>query len=124
MRISIYSLIAVARLSSAAAGREPGKTWRSHRSTARNPLGFVAHKEHLNRIDYLARKVFNLPRHAVVHIVAPGIDKTSSGIPESLTLPVTRLAFAGAIGADSLRRRQRLLVALNRTLPRRMKQPS
>ena len=91
--------------------------------TARNPLGFVAHKEHLNRIDYLARKVFNLPRRAVVHIVAPGIDRTSSRIPESLTLQVTRLAFAGASGADSLRRRQRLLIALNRTLPRRLHRP-
>ena len=91
--------------------------------TARNPLGLVAHKEHLNRIDYLARKVFNLPRRAVVHIVAPGIDQSSSGIPESLILPVTRLAFAGTSGVDSLRRRQRLLIALNRTLPRRMRQP-
>jgi hypothetical protein len=91
--------------------------------TARNPLGFVAHKEHLNRIDYLARKVFNLPRRAVVRIVAPGIDQTSSRIPESLALQVTRLAFAGTSGADSLRRRQRLLIALNRTLPRRAHQP-
>jgi hypothetical protein len=92
--------------------------------TPRNPLGLVAHKEHLNRIDYLARKVFNLPRRVVVQIVAPGIDKTSSGIPESLILPVTRLAFAGTSGADSLRRRQRLLIALHRTLPRRTRQPS
>jgi hypothetical protein len=91
--------------------------------TARNPLGFVAHKEHLNRIDYLARKVFDLPRTAVVHIVAPGVDKPSSGIPEGLALQITRLAFAGASGADALRRRQRLLVALNRTLPRRAPQP-
>jgi hypothetical protein len=88
--------------------------------TARNPLGFVAHEEHLNRIDYLARKVFNLPRDAVVHIVAPGIDKTSSRIPESLILQVTRLIFAGTKDVDALRRRQRILVALNRSLPRRM----
>jgi hypothetical protein len=91
--------------------------------TTRNPLGLVGHKEHLNRIDYLARKVFNLPRGAVVHIVAPGIDKPGSGIPESLLLQVTRLTFAGASGVDSLRRRERLLVALNRTLPRRTHQP-
>ena len=91
--------------------------------TARNPLGLVGHKEHLNRIDYLARKVFNLPRGSVVHIVAPGIDKPGSGIPESLLLQVTRLSFAGASGVDSLRRRERLLVALNRTLPRRTHQP-
>lgn len=91
--------------------------------TARNPLGFVAHREHLRRIDYLARKVFSLPRRAVAHIVTPGADETSSGIPESLMLPVTRLAFAGTSGADSLRRRQRLLIALNRALPRRPHQP-
>jgi len=91
--------------------------------TARNPLGLVAHKEHLNRIDYLTRKVFNLPRSAVAHIVAPGIDTTSTGIPESLILQVTRLTFAGASGVDALRRRQRLLIALNRALPRRTHQP-
>jgi hypothetical protein len=91
--------------------------------TARNPLGLVAHKEHLNRIDYLARKVFSLPRRAVVHIVASGVDQTTSAIPESLILQVTRLTFAGISGADSLRRRQRLLIALNRTLPRRTHQP-
>lgn len=91
--------------------------------TARNPLGLVAHKEHLNRIDYLARKVFNLPRRAVVHVVASGVDQTTSAIPESLILQVTRLTFAGISGADSLRRRQRLLIALNRTLPRRTHQP-
>ena len=91
--------------------------------TAGNPLGLVAHKEHLNRIDYLTRKVFNLPRRAVVRIVAPGVDETSGGIPESLILQVTRLTFAGASGVESLRRRQRLLIALNRTLPRRTRQP-
>jgi hypothetical protein len=91
--------------------------------SARNPLGFVAHKEHMNRIDYLARKVFNLPRRAVVHIIASGTDRTSSGIPESLILQVTRLVFAGTKGADSLRRRQRILVTLNRTLPQREHRP-
>lgn len=84
--------------------------------TARNRLGLVAHKEHLKRIDYLVRSVFKLPRHAVSHIVVPGVDKTSSGVPESLILQVTRLAFAGASGVDALRRRQRILVGLNRAL--------
>jgi hypothetical protein len=87
--------------------------------TACNPLGLVAQKKHLNRIDYLARRVFNLPRHAVVHIVAPGVDKTSSRVPESLILLVTRLAFMGAADVNALRCRQRLLVVLNRALPRR-----
>jgi hypothetical protein len=84
--------------------------------TARNRLGLVAHKEHLERIDYLVRSVFKLPRHAVSHIVVPGVDKTSSGVPESLILQVTRLAFVGASGVDALRRRQRILVSLNRAL--------
>lgn len=84
--------------------------------TARNRLGLVAHKEHLKRTDYLVRSVFKLPRDAVFHIVVPGVDKTSSRVPESLILQVTRLSFAGAGGADALRRRQRILVGLNRAL--------
>lgn len=84
--------------------------------TASNPLGLVAHKEHLKRIDYLVRSAFKLPRHAISHIVVPGVDKTSSGVPENLILQVTRLAFAGASGVDALRRRQRILVRLNRAL--------
>jgi hypothetical protein len=89
--------------------------------TARNPLGLVAHKKHLNRIDYLVRKVFNLPRHAVTHIVAPGADKTSSRVPEGLILLVTRLIFMGARDVRILRRRQHILIALNRSLPRNLK---
>ena len=87
--------------------------------TAYNPLGLIAQKKHLNRIDYLVRKVFRLPRRAVVHIVAPGSDKTSSGVPESLILFITRLTFIGASDANALRRRQRILVFFNRALPRR-----
>jgi hypothetical protein len=34
--------------------------------TARNPLGLVAHQEHLARINYLVRKAFGLPRDATV----------------------------------------------------------
>jgi hypothetical protein len=85
--------------------------------TSRNPLGLVAHQEHLNRIDYLVRKVFNLPSQAVTHIVAPGADKTSSRMPEKLILLVTRLIFTGAKDAHTLRRRQRILIALNHALP-------
>ena len=84
--------------------------------TARNRLGLVAHKEHLKRIDYLVRSVFKLPRDAVFHIVVQGVDKTSSGVPESLILQVTRLVFAGAGGANALRRRQRILIDLNHAL--------
>jgi DUF218 domain len=87
--------------------------------TASNPLGLVAHKEHLKRIDYLARKVFILPRHAVVHIIAPGADKTSSGVPELLMLLVTRLTFMRARDVNALRRRQRILVLMNRAFTRK-----
>lgn len=87
--------------------------------SADNPLGLVAHKAHLKRIEHLACKVFGLPRHAVMRIVSPGADRASSGIPEDLILQVTRITFAGASDADALRRRQRILVALNHLLPQR-----
>jgi hypothetical protein len=81
------------------------------RFTAREPLGLVAHAGHLPRIDYLMRRVYGLPRDAVVPIVAPGADEFSGGLPESVLLAVTRLAFLGARDAEDLRRRHRLLVA-------------
>jgi hypothetical protein len=96
--------------------REAGY-FRSVTFTACNPLGLIAQRKHLNRIDYLTRKVFHLPRHAVIHIVAPGADKTSSRIPEDLILLVTRLIFIRARSVNTLRRRQRILVFLNRALP-------
>jgi hypothetical protein len=84
--------------------------------TARDPLGLVTHAGHLARVDYLMRRVYGLPRDAVVPIVAPGADDFSGGLPESLLLPVTRLAFLGARDTDDLRRRHRLLVAGRRPL--------
>jgi hypothetical protein len=79
--------------------------------TRNNPLGLVAHQEHLVRIDYLVRKVFRLPSGAIVHIVVPGADNFSGRLPESVILFLTRLAFIGARGDTSLRRRHRILVA-------------
>jgi DUF218 domain len=84
--------------------------------TARNPLGLVAHAEHLARIGYLVRKVFGLPGDAIVGIAAPGADARSGGLPEGLLLLVTRLALSGARGHDALRRRHRVLVAGNHRL--------
>jgi hypothetical protein len=84
--------------------------------TARNPLGLVAHREHLARISYLVRKAFGLPADATVGIAAPGTDARSSGLPESVLLPLTRLAFLGASDHSSLRHRHRMLVAWNHRL--------
>jgi hypothetical protein len=86
--------------------------------TARNPLGLVAHREHLARISYLIRRTFVLPGDATVGITAQGTDARSGGIPESVLLPLTRLAFLGAGGHSSLRRRQRIFVGLTHRLTR------
>jgi hypothetical protein len=84
--------------------------------TARNPLGLVAHREHLARINYLVRRAFRLPGDATVSIAAAGADARSGGLPESLLLSLTRLAFLGAGDHSSLRRRHRMLVAWNHRL--------
>jgi hypothetical protein len=84
--------------------------------TARNPLGLVAHREHLARINYLVRKAFGLPGDATVTIAAAGTDARSGGLPESVLLPLSRLAFLGAADDSSLRRRHRMLVAWNHRL--------
>ncbi len=86
------------------------------RLTAQNPLGLVAHEEHLARISYLVRKVFGLPSDALVTITAPGADSQSGGLPESVLLLITRLALSGARDHGSLRRRHRMLVAWNHWL--------
>jgi hypothetical protein len=84
--------------------------------TAHHPLGLVAHREHLKRINYLVRRAFGLPGEATVNIAAPGTDARSGGLPESVLLPLTRLAFLGAGDHSSLRRRHRMLVAWNHRL--------
>jgi hypothetical protein len=84
--------------------------------TAGNPLGLVAHAEHLPRIGYLVRKVFGLPGDAIASITAPGADSRSGGLPESVLLLITRLAFSGARDHASLRRRHGVLVAGNHRL--------
>jgi len=77
----------------------------------RNPLGLVAHEAHMVRIDYLVRKIYRLPEDAVVRIVAPGVYNFSGGLPESVILLITRIAFVGTRSSDSLRRRRRILIA-------------
>jgi len=84
--------------------------------TAGNPLGLVAHREHLARINYLIRKTFALPGEATVGITAPGTDARSGGIPESVLLPLTRLTFLGVDGDSSMRRRQRIFVGCSHRL--------
>ena len=85
--------------------------------TARNPLGLVAHREHLPRISYLVRRAFGLPGGAIVTITAgQGRENYGGGLPESVLLPITRVAFIGACDHDSLRGRHRMLVAWDHRL--------
>lgn len=74
------------------------------------PLGLVAHKEHIGRISYFLRKVFDLRRRAIHHVVADGPDNRSRDMPEALLRPLTRLACFGATSPGALRHRERLLV--------------
>ncbi len=92
--------------------------------TARNPLGLVAHREHLPRISYLVRKGFSLPGDAIVTITAgQGREDYCGGLPERVLLPITRVAFVGARDHDSLRGRHRMLVAWDHRLRARPKIP-
>ena len=51
--------------------------------TARNPLGLVAHREHLPRISYLVRRAFGLSGGAIVTITAgQGRENYGGGLPE------------------------------------------
>ena len=84
--------------------------------TPGNPLGLVAHEEHLPRINYLVRKGFGLSRDAIVDIAVPGPENYGGGLSESALLPITRVAFLGARGHSSLRSRHRMLVAWNHRL--------
>jgi hypothetical protein len=86
--------------------------------TARHPLGLVAHKEHLPRINYLVRKGFRLPGDATVNIAVAGPEQYAGGLPEIVLLPVTRMAFLGVRGHRSLRSRHRMLVAWDHRLRR------
>jgi hypothetical protein len=80
--------------------------------TARDPLGLVAHREHLPRVSYLVRRAFGLPGGAIVTITAgQGREDYGGGLPESVLLPIIRVAFIGARDHDSLRGRHRMLVA-------------
>jgi hypothetical protein len=84
--------------------------WFSERTFSPDaPLGLVAHAGHMDRADYFTRQVFRLPRDAVQHIVAPGADRDSGGLPEAQLYRVTRLFCLGARTPRSLRRRERLM---------------
>jgi hypothetical protein len=77
--------------------------------TPDNPLGLVAHAEHMKRVDYLTRKVFGLSRSSVRHIPAVGPDGSSPRFSESTLYRLTRIACLGATGPKALRRRERLM---------------
>ena len=85
---------------------------------ASHPLGLVAHPGHVDRAAYFCGKVFGLDRAAMLPIVAVGGDQLSAGLPEPLMNLVTRLACVGARRPESLRRRERALVRVARTLRR------
>ncbi len=76
--------------------------------TAANPLGIVAHTDHQKRIEYFIRKIFGLPKGAILHITAHGADNPSDGMPEKMLFLLTRLAFIGATSHSALRHRQSL----------------
>jgi hypothetical protein len=84
--------------------------------TARNPLGLVAHQEHMPRISYLVRNAFGLPADAIVNIAAPGPEDCGGGLLESVLMPITRMAFLGARDHSSPRGRHRMLVAWSHRL--------
>jgi hypothetical protein len=84
--------------------------------TAGNPLGLVAHQEHIPRINYLVRKAFGLPADGIVNIAPLGPESYGGGLPENVLLPITRIAFLGARKHSSLRRRHRMLVAWSHRL--------
>jgi DUF218 domain len=87
--------------------------------TAGNPLGIVAHDDHLKRIEYLVRKVFAIPGEAILHISAAGNDP-GGRLSESMILFLTRLAFLGAHSHVSLRRRHRMMVMIHNLAPARL----
>jgi hypothetical protein len=85
--------------------------------TERHPLGLVAHREHLPRVSYLVRRAFGLPGDAIATITAGhGRENYTGGLPESVLLPITRVAFIGARDHGSLRGRHRMLVAWDHRL--------
>jgi hypothetical protein len=75
--------------------------------SAANPLGVVAHAGHQQRVDYFVRKVFDLPREAVLHINAHGSDHRSGLLPEEVVFLLTRLAFIGATSLYRFKTRRR-----------------
>jgi hypothetical protein len=64
--------------------------------TARHPVGLMAAQKHLPRINYLVREAFGLPGDAIMNIAAPRSENYGGGLPESVLLPMTRIAFQGA----------------------------
>jgi DUF218 domain len=95
---------------------DEGKYFGKLAFTADNPLGIIAHEDHIGRIDYLIRKVFHLKSSAILHIVVPGSDKRSDGLSEGLILFFTRVGFIGVWNHASLRRRHRILVSIYNAL--------
>jgi DUF218 domain len=82
------------------------------------PLGLVAHRGHLRRISYLARKVFGLPPACLREIVAAGPDLPMGQVSEPVAYLAARVCFLGLTHQESLLRRERRMVAAARWLER------
>jgi hypothetical protein len=85
---------------------------------AADPLGLVSHEEHLPRINYSGPQGLRPLRRRDGEIAVPGPENYGCGLPESLLLPITRVAFLGVRGHRSLRGRHRMLVTWDRRLRR------
>jgi hypothetical protein len=84
-----------------------------------NPLGLVAHRGHLRRIAFLAKKVLDVRPDEIQRVPAEGRDAGSGGIPEWAVYVVTRLLYAGTSKPASLLRRERSAVRLVGAVTRR-----
>ncbi len=80
--------------------------------TRRQPLGIVAHRGQMRRVDYFVRKVFGLRRTQVQRIFATGTDCPPSGWSHFSAYLMTRAAFMGTTDTVSLRRRAQSMAVL------------
>jgi hypothetical protein len=83
---------------------------------ARNPLGLVAHQEHMPRINYLVRKAFGLLGDAIVNIAAPGPEDYGGGLPGERAHADHPHGVPRRRDHSSLRGRRRMLVAWSHRL--------
>jgi DUF218 domain-containing protein len=86
--------------------------------TRRQPLGIVAHRGQMRRVDYFVRKAFRLRRTQVQPIFATGTDCPPNGWSHFSAYLMTRVAFVGATDTASLRRREQSIAVLRQQISR------